>query len=373
MFGSTKSLSIDFVYLFLIHLVSVVISEDLNSESLGLEFVDNSTIRLSDIRMQYADGLLSESDVIDSYREWVKIPYYGVVYRSDKAKCVIPFDGRGRSWYECCYKVFKLSKRGNDVYRARVRSRFKPLSDLVSLSSDWKFLDFSKRTGVSNLLFTTLTFDTKRCSKDTAWSLIGQELNLFLSNLKKRYGSIQVLRCFESFKKTGYPHIHLIIRFGSVDFPMFRYRDKKGRLSFRLNSKFLNELRSYWHSYIHVEGVLDMGAVGYLLKYITKEMYTSDDYSTVAHLWLYSKQSYSVSCNFVSELGNDVLTMPISLLDTYRHNSNWDDFNWSFLCSVRGVHDHEYWTFEILDFFDYDSLSEMDGKIEFSKLFSKYI
>lgn len=373
------------------------VAEELNSKSSALELSDNSTISLSGVRASYDAGLLSLPDVIECYREWVDIPYYGVVYRPDKTSVAVPCDFRGRTWHECKYKAFKLSKRGNDVYRSRVRKRFSGLSDLVAVCDDKEFLDLSRRTGVSNLLLVTLTCGLRVCShcsvhfdqklkvcpacssdsyfdisRDESWRSIGKDLNLFLSNLKKRYGAIQDLRCFESFKN-GYPHVHLIIHFSDFRFPVFRHRDKKGKLSFLVDKALKDEFCGYWHSYVKIEGVKNMGAVGYLLKYITKAMYTADGYMTIAYLWLFGRRSYGVSGKFVYAVALECERIVAPLLDTLQRNSNCDDFIWTYLCSVKGVFDHEYWTFEILDFFSLEELSELDGTIDFSCLFARCV
>jgi hypothetical protein len=340
-------------------------------------FEDNSIIYLSDVRRNFNDGIISENEVISLYQEWVNTPYYMILYRPNRSYTVeIPsYKNRMRNGYECFYKAIKLSKRGNDVYRSKLRYRFKELFDLISNSKDYKFLDLNKKYDSSNLLFITLTYDSKLCDKSKSWRNIGNELNLFLSNLKKRYGSIQVLRCFEAFKTNGYPHIHLIIHFNQF-FPVFRYRNKKGKMSFRLDNKYLDILRGFWHSYIMVEGVRDMGAVGYLLKYITKDMYVTDSYYTVAHLWLYRKQSYSMSSKFVYSISCDVKVLPISLLDSYRHNSNHELNEWYFCCTVKASFEHKNWNFDIsnmVDIVEIDKIRENNPEISFSQIFSKYV
>ena len=62
-------------------------------------------------------------------------------------------------------------------------------------------------------------------------------------------------------------------------------------------------------------------------------MYVSDDYNTISHLWLYHKQSYSVSKGFldftISFYGYNIQ------LDNTMHNSNLKDRDLVFLCTFN--------------------------------------
>jgi hypothetical protein len=299
----------------------------------------------------YLDGEYSLNETIQIYREWVTLPSYAIFYKPDYTKpAPAPFMRlMSHSNHYCKYFAMKLSKRGNDVYRWRVKTRLKPLINLCQTSKNEKFIETNRRNTTSNLFIVTLTYDTKLKKFNKAWLNITKELNKFLSNIKKKYGKIQVIRTIESFKNgSNYPHIHLILRL-TQKLPVFRYTDKKGKLHFLLTNSHLNQIRKYWHSYIKIEAVKNMGAIGYILKYITKEMYTKDKYTTISLLWLFRKQSYSITHNFTEKLSADLDSQPvhISLLDTYMHNSNLNLDNIKFLCVVNLKLAPENWYLEI--------------------------
>ena len=66
---------------------------------------------------------------------------------------------------------------------------------------------------------------------------------------------------------------------------------------------------------------------------MSKDMYVSYNYNTISHLWLYHKQSYSISKGFldfiVSFYGYDIQ------LDTQMHNSNLKGKDLNFLCTFN--------------------------------------
>ncbi|UCD13595.1 MAG: hypothetical protein JSW60_08570 [Thermoplasmatales archaeon] len=156
-------------------------------------------------------------------------------------------------------------------------------------------------------------------------------------------GKISVLRCFEAFRN-GYPHIHLIIQFLEHEFLTKRYVDKKGKIRHIIKKDSeINQLRSYWHSYTRYDGIQSLGAIGYLLKYITKEMYEQNNYSTSAYLWFFRKRSYSMSKDFIVCLSNRLGW----LLDSILSNSNFNSEGWQYLCTIRLNNPPEKWNFDL--------------------------
>lgn len=295
---------------------------------------------LGAVKESFLNGSISESEALSYYKDWVKTPTYIVLTEADHDRRYIEYVSG--SWpavkpprYWVNYYFVKASKRGNDVYRRKVSKRFYPFYDKCKSLNNVKFLNpKTDRMSTSHLLFFTLTYDPSLCNKQSAWSNIGRQLNTFLSNIKKRYGKIKTIRCFEAFHKNGYPHIHLIIEFLDHTFNVSRYRFKSGKIGYILTSKSENEsIGDIWHSYIKCEAVRNTGGVGYILKYVTKDMYVSDDYTTISHLWLYHKQSYSVSKGFldytVSFYGCS------TQLDTIMPNSNLNDRQLTYLCSFN--------------------------------------
>ena len=167
------------------------------------------------------------------------------------------------------YKLVKGSKRGNDVYNFRIREKLRPLLEIIHLP------------GISGSF---LACDIKKFSSwSETWDIIVKEWHRFLTWLMKRYkGSLYgVIRCFEATKR-GYPHIHAILLW-------------KGA-----NPVYIPKLRLFdeWKHFVKINVVRDLGgAIGYILKYMSKTVGGRDDSMalTPAVLCYHRKQSYSVT------------------------------------------------------------------------------
>jgi hypothetical protein len=204
----------------------------------------------------------------------------------------------------------KCSKRGNDVYRSRVKSRF------VGLSHKAEKLEFFNPKDRNNekttcALWTTLTYDTKLCSYKEAWEQIGIEFNNFMAFVRSNFGKVSCCRVFESFEN-GYPHIHCILLFQEYTFSVFR--DAKGQ--FRVHEKDI--IAQGWHSNVDVKAMSSLaGGFSYLKKYLLKgidfERADSKGLKTLALCWVYRKRAFSVSGRFRKALAD---------LITQLHNSN---------------------------------------------------
>lgn len=198
----------------------------------------------------------------------------------------------------------KCSKRGNDVYRSRVKSRF------VGLSHKAEKLEFfnPKDRNIEKTtcaLWTTLTYDTKLRSYKEAWEQIGIEFNNFMAFVRSNFGKVSCCRVFESFEN-GYPHIHCILLFQEYTFSVFR--DAKGQ--FRVNEKDI--IAEGWHSNIDVKAMSSLaGGFSYLKKYLLKgidfERADSKGLKTLALCWVYRKRAFAVSRSFRKAL-NDLIT-----------------------------------------------------------------
>jgi len=295
--------------------------KDLNletSSSFPVCPVPISPILLSKVRYSYFTGSMSNTAVLAVYPKWVNQHLYFIRARADHSKHGIPMGVNGtKTFYPCMYELILQSKRGNMVYAARVRKVFRPLSFLCE-SHKGNDLPFIYPTTIKNyyhgsFIWVTLTYDAKRCSKDDAWKNIGNELNEYLSKLRQKYGKFSILRNFEAFKN-GYPHSHMLLLFHDHEFLIKKWKDPSGEYQYIIVSKSdsygstLKLDKSYfqhgWHSYVKATAVTNLGGVAYTLKYLTKESFTQNNYNTSAHLWLYKKQSYSMSQDFVKGLGN---------------------------------------------------------------------
>lgn len=137
----------------------------------------------------------------------------------------------------------KCSKRGNDVYWWRVGKRLKLLKGI----KDNALFDPHSSIKLSNVLFITLTYDIKRSIIREAWETVGEDFNNWIRNLRKKFGRISHLRCWEASKK-GYPHIHVLMIFHDHKFHVSRIKGK-----FRVLEKEAFE-KSY-HSFVDVQAI----------------------------------------------------------------------------------------------------------------------
>jgi len=305
-------------------------------------------LSLGYIREMAQQGIITREEAIQLYPTWVQQPTYMILYCPDHDKKVGETPGH-YALYDCDYMAIKVSKRGNDVYRYKVRQRTRTLSYLCTVSDDITFL--SGKQDFSNILWITLTFDIKLCSEEDAWNNIGIQLNNFLSKFKQKYGNITYMRSFESFKN-GYPHIHLLLCVKERKFPVFSYISRTdGKLHYKLTNNSMKTISGFWHSHVRVEGAKSMGAVGYILKYITKEAYVKDSYTTISKLWYHHKRSYDISRDFEEWISSEievVVSAEGCQLDTPKSNSNITSKTWTYLCTINASKQHENWYFQIL-------------------------
>jgi hypothetical protein len=187
----------------------------------------------------------------------------------------------------------KCAKRGNDVYWWRVWKRLKFLYKL----RDKVLFDPHDSIKMTNVLFVTLTFDTKISTIREAWETFGEEFNKWIRNLRKKFGKISYLRCWERSKK-AYPHAHVLMVFHEYKFKIAFSHIKKSRRVYRIVEKGAFE-RS-WHSFVDVQAVRKMRAgITYILKYLTKtKNETQTQRLTLALCWLFRKRSFAVSGDF---------------------------------------------------------------------------
>lgn len=213
------------------------------------------------------------------------------------------------------YVGVKCSKRGNDVYRRRVKRSLNWISDTENVSFfDAKDFTVDKKV-YSQALWLTLTYDIKRCSRAAAIEKVGEEWNRFLSGLRRKYGQISVLRTWETSEK-GYPHIHAIVLFSDAKFTVFPWMSREqGQFSYRIEEA--SQISSLWHSHVDVQAVNSTRKLfNYMKKYQTKTLMASDSpkgVRTMSLLWLFRKRSFSVSGDFRSRISDLIRTL---------HNSN---------------------------------------------------
>ena len=192
--------------------------------------------------------------------------------------------------------AIKCSKRGNDVYWWRVNKRLRFLNDLKSVT----LFDPHGNMKSSNVLFVSLTYDTKRSTVQEAWETVGEEFNKWIRNLWKKYGRISYLRVWESTDK-GYPHIHALMFFHDYQFRIETSQWKRTKYGsyrqvYRIAEK--EEFEKSYHSFVDVEAVRKMrGGISYITKYLRKSGHPLQTL-TLALCWLFRKRSFAVSGDF---------------------------------------------------------------------------
>ena len=136
------------------------------------EIVNNYTEHpsLKAFLRNYPQYAYSVSEIVEHYSTWIKDTRYMLLSKWNKV--------------ELKNDVFavKSVKRGNDVYRSRVRRKFE---DLCSMTQDLTLFN-PKERGIKKkrALWITLTYRIDRCTFGVAWRNSGVELNRFMSSGK---------------------------------------------------------------------------------------------------------------------------------------------------------------------------------------------
>ena len=277
-------------------------------------------IRLNPIRDRFNGGVIDADEVIRTYSRWVSEDEYLLLQRIEYG-----LSYKASVDWVPEYIAVKCSKRGNDVYQQRVSNSLstlrKNLPDRTFFNENDRELQRKIRT---KLVSVTLTYDTKRCSLQEAWERIGKEFDQWMKTLRKEFGGISIFRTWEAHKN-GYPHVHAILLFHDSDFAVFRHKS-----SFRVSKKA--RFSHHWHSNIDVQAIANLKtAVSYLIKYITKELFSEKATLTRAMLWVFKKRCFSLSKDFVSKLARlDLVTMHNSPQRTLTRGSA-GKFLWHFI------------------------------------------
>lgn len=261
----------------------------------------------------------------------------------------------GRGWKEPEYCAVKCSKRGNDVYERRIKTRLGWLNREIPDTRFFGLEDFTPEHEVhSSLLWVTLTCDPKKRGLREAWEKLGEDFNRFMSSVKRKYGSLSHFRVWESYE-SGYPHIHVVIMFDESEFKVFPHFSEEKGITFRIDE--VDELRSFWHSHIDVQAI---SSVKNLFTYIQKHqkkiiLGLSGDLQegeslgfnlkevkglrTLFLCWLFRKRSFAVSGSFREKLSDLISNL---------HNSNMEmqvdlcgdpvkEWSWEFVGVFSGL------------------------------------
>jgi hypothetical protein len=184
--------------------------------------------------------------------------------------------------------AIKGAKRGNDVYAWHLWNRLKFLYNLKNRS----FFDPHGNIKLSNLLFVTLTYDVKLSTIREAWEIVGEEFNKWIRNLRKKFGRVSYLRCWEATKR-GYPHVHLLMIFHDYEFRIDARKSKHSK--YRIVEK--EAFEKSWDSFVDVQAIRKMkDGIKYVTKYLSKSNTESQTHVlTFALCWLFRKRSFAVS------------------------------------------------------------------------------
>lgn len=236
------------------------------------------------------------------------------------------------------WRAAKSAKRGNDVYRRRLRRRLSFINELEEVEF---FSIKSRGREKTRALFVTLTYDVKIADLLEAWGGVKEQRvskdgrvyyshkkgclcvsclwNRYITNLRMKFGRISVIRVWEGYK-TGYPHIHAILIFHDHEFECFRHNGV-----WRVQGKH-EDLETYGGGYVDVEALGSIkGGIRYVVKYLNKihkalgageveGPQDADDYYppvlsfveavnhgafTMALMWLFRKRAFAVSGDFI--------------------------------------------------------------------------
>jgi hypothetical protein len=238
--------------------------------------------------------------VILHYQAWKALPFIVVV------------SGWNESTSDYDYAWFRSPKRGDWRYARRVERRFDLFSESIP---EVKFFPYGVHGHIeTSCLLLTLTYD-RSFGCENAWRSIGKDVNLLLSDLRRKYSSkeskchIKTVHVWESHED-GFPHVHLVALFSNHVFGGFSHSvvkgSRKGKLDYLIDE--VKVFEGYWkRGFVKVLAMSSVqSGFKYLKKYLTKSVLVSDlDSKTVktsACCWLFRKRSYGISRSWGSTL-----------------------------------------------------------------------
>lgn len=286
---------------------------------------------LSGFLNQYRDIEIPIEDIIQAYTSWVQEHRYMILEKL-KPTWDAP---KSSTMFEKETVAVKSAKRGNDVYSRRVLSRFGMFEDLLT---DLNLVYFDRGKMRTQVLFLTLTYDTKLRSQHQAWKTLSKLYNLFMSKMRRVFGSISSARTFESFEN-GYPHVHAVLLFNHFSFKVREYINKKGHKILIVDDDLKDCISAMWHSNVDVKGVGNVSeSINYLKKYLSKcanfDVTDSKGIKTLAQCWAYRKHAYCLAGIFRQRMGDLINHMQNSNSKTLQltlENEKLEENKWSCL------------------------------------------
>ncbi len=244
-------------------------------------------VSLEGAREEVFDSGFSLADVVYYYNQWVDVPLWVLVSGFNE------FTGE----YE--YGVFRSPKRGDKKYSRKVMFRFFGLLDRLKHDDFFNYRD--RRRVSTRLLLVTLTYDRKRKGLEDSWRDVGSDFNRWISNKRRMFGKIDLVRTWES-QEAGWCHVHALMLFKDYEFKEC-WADRKRR--WRVRSKDRDRVKSGWgHGWADVQAVSSMrGGFYYVGKYLRKCVDAgrakSEGLKTLALCWFFRKRAFSVSGGFM--------------------------------------------------------------------------
>lgn len=240
----------------------------------------------SGARGLFLKRFLSIEGVVACYREWLSVFFYVVCNRFVHGD------------FE--YGIFHSVKRGDERYSALVCRKF------AGLGWFGKGLNYFG-SGVHELvsgsgLLVTLEYDSNRVSLADAWLNVGVDLNRWICGIRRKFGSVSMVRVFESHE-SGYPHIHALLVFHEYSFTGRSMKSGRGHLVYRVVGSDFDNLKSakfgdrWSHGFSDFEMVSSYGGgIRYLSKYLSKstsfQEAGSKGVKTLAMCWVFGKRSF---------------------------------------------------------------------------------
>jgi len=327
-------------------------------------------VSLAECRSAVACYGFSVETLVDYYLQWVVEPFYVIV------------SGWNGFKKDFQYASFASVKRGDERYARRVMHKFRNLSDEMKDKVFFTFGERDRSKIESRVVFASLTYDRKMNLEDT-WRFVGKDFNRWITRLRKRFGKIDVVRCFES-QVDGYCHIHAVLLFKETKLRGFRWdKFKNGHriITYRVDN--VEPFKVAWGG-----GFSDVqlchsvkGAFRYISKYLVKTVYADGEEGnpvtkTLALSWFFHKRVFSVSGD-IAKVYSDLI---------FSLNSNSNSFVPYFLlfdgskleCEVAKWHlygflkgDHVKWkkNFQLHDRSEIDRLED-EGLIDRPERFS---
>jgi hypothetical protein len=167
--------------------------------------------------------------------------------------------------------------------------------------SDEVFFSLRNRGNVhSPVLFATLEYNANRFKLNDCWERVGEDFNRWKSYLRRKFGEFATLRVWESHE-SGYPHIHVALKFEQKVFLGGYIVGKRSKGKFRVKGEDFSVLRGAWrHGFSDfvlcnsVKGAFKY-AGKYLMKGISAKEAGSKAVKGLAMCWVFRKRSFSLS------------------------------------------------------------------------------